>query len=169
MNKEIWKDIPGYEGLYQISNFGRVMALNFHYTGKPGLIQLKIGHDKSSGKITVFATLCKDGIVHMYSVHRLVALAFLPNPDNLPDVHHKDKNRLNNNVDNLMRVSKKEHAILDGKNKSFGLFDKDNNLIKVYYSTRDVVGDGFTRSIVMKCLHGKRNGLYKDHYFRYIE
>lgn len=168
--KEIWKDVPGYEGLYKVSNLGRVISLDFHNSCKPGLLQLKIGFDKSvtPPKLTAFVTLCKNGIPRMISVHRLVAMTFIPNPDNLPEVHHKDKNRLNNKADNLMWVSRKEHAILDGKCKAFGRFDKNNKLIKIYYSTREVVIDGFCRSTVMSRLHSGEDKLYKDSFWKYL-
>ena len=102
--EEIWKYIEGYEGLYEVSSYGRVRSLgqfvNHNYGGyayrkgrilKPGL--------GSRGYLSV--TLSKNGIQKNYSVHRLVAQAFIENPDNLPQVNHKDEDRTNNNVTNL--------------------------------------------------------------------
>lgn len=99
--QEIWKDIPNYEGIYQISNHGRIRSNNpgnkrFH--NKTDHI-LK-AHVSNTGYCQV--TLYKDGVKRRkYTVHKLVATMFIPNPDNLPCVNHKDENKLNNHVDNL--------------------------------------------------------------------
>lgn len=105
--EEIWKDIKGFEGLYQVSNLGRVKSLsrmifvsNPHFTGyrktkekilsnKPGIIKY------------VYVILRKDCKSFQVGVHRLVAEAFIPNPNNLPEVNHKDENPSNNQIDNL--------------------------------------------------------------------
>ena len=102
--EEIWKDIEGYEGLYEVSSYGRVRSLgqfvNHNYGGdayrkgrilKPGL----------GSKKYLSVTLSKNGIQKQYSVHRLVAQAFIPNINNLPIINHKDEDRTNNSVDNL--------------------------------------------------------------------
>ena len=87
--KEIWKDIKGYEGLYQVSNFGRVKS------------STKILANRLSKRGYYIVTLYKNAKGVTKTVHRLVAQAFIPNPDNLPQVNHKDENKLNNRVDNL--------------------------------------------------------------------
>lgn len=92
---EIWKDIPGHEGKYQVSNLGRVRSLNYNRTGKIKL--LKQGN-VNGYKVVI---LYKDGKKKTYLVHRLVAIAFLLNPNNLPIINHKDENPSNNNVNNL--------------------------------------------------------------------
>ena len=86
----VWKDIPGYEGLYLASNNGDI------YSVKRGII-LK---QRNKGKYKR-VNLCKDGVVNTHSVHRLVAMAHIPNPHNLPMINHKDENPANNCVDNL--------------------------------------------------------------------
>lgn len=99
---EIWKDIEGFEGLYQISTLGRVKSLpKYTYSkGYPQLRKEKILKPGYTGKNRCYATVrLNDG--KGYKVHRLVAQAFIPNPDNLPQVNHKDENPFNNNVDNL--------------------------------------------------------------------
>ena len=101
-NKEIWRDIVGFEGLYQISNFGRVKSLpKFTYSrGYPQLRKEKILKPGYTGKNRCYATvILNDG--KGYKVHRLVAQAFIPNPDNLPQVNHIDENPFNNHADNL--------------------------------------------------------------------
>lgn len=92
---EKWKDIEGYEGKYQISNKGRVKALNFRRTTKEKIISGR------NNKGYQAVELWKFGKRKSYLVHRLVALSFVPNPDNLPQINHKDENKLNNNADNL--------------------------------------------------------------------
>ena len=93
--KEVWRDIPNYEGLYQISNYGRVQSFERNGT-KGGILKsakTKLGYMR--------VNLCKNNLHKSFSVHRLVALVFIPNPDNLPCVNHKDENKENNHVENL--------------------------------------------------------------------
>lgn len=94
MEVEEWKDIKGYEGLYQVSNLGRVRSIGY---GKERILSSSnICH---YGYIKV--NLYKEGKKNTFKVHRLVAQAFIPNPNNLPEVNHKDENKLNNHVSNL--------------------------------------------------------------------
>ena len=94
MNEE-WRDIEGYEGLYQVSNLSRVRSLNYNKTG-----QIKeLSYAKRRGYLGV--TLYKNGKPKTFTVHRLVARMFIPNPNNYPQVNHKDENKINNNVSNL--------------------------------------------------------------------
>ena len=90
---EIWKDIPDYKGLYQVSNLGRIKSL---YFGKERI--LKTHKDKYGYLISHLHNNSK-GKTHF--VHRLVALAFIPNPENYPMINHKDESRDNNCVENL--------------------------------------------------------------------
>ena len=111
---EIWAWISGYEGLYQISNFGRVKSFpkrNFH-----GTIILKPVIQKG-GYLQVL--LCKGGNERYFRVHRLVAQAFIPNPNNLPEVNHKFGNKFDNYVENLEWSTKSaniQHAFEMGLN-----------------------------------------------------
>jgi hypothetical protein len=91
-NKEIWKDCKGYEGKYQVSSMGRVWSIKRQSV-------LKGSADKD-GYIRVQLT-AKNGKTKTEKVHRLVAIAFLDNPDNLPQVNHKDENKQNNCITNL--------------------------------------------------------------------
>lgn len=91
MEKEVWKDIKHYEGLYKISNYGRVWSVHKQ--------DFKAPHTKDNGYM--FVQLYKNGKMRNEHVHRLVALTFIPNPHNLPQVNHKDEDKSNNCVDNL--------------------------------------------------------------------
>ena len=94
--KRVWKDIPGYEGLYQVSNTGKVRSLNYRRTGKKQILKQYINN---TGYKRV--ALRKNNKVKWYLVHRLVAQAFIPNPHNYPIINHKDENPANNAVWNL--------------------------------------------------------------------
>lgn len=94
--EEIWKDIINYEGLYQVSNLGNVKSMNY---GRTGEIKLLKQSTNKQGYKSVH--LFKNRKWKSYSVHRLVAMAFIPNPNNLPIINHKDENPSNNNINNL--------------------------------------------------------------------
>ena len=107
---EEWKSISGYEGLYEVSSYGRVKSLEISYIRKNGKMDHKpeiILRPKNNG--TGYFTVClyKNKTHKYYLIHRLVAQAFLPNPDNLSDVNHKDEDKSNNRVDNLEWCSHK--------------------------------------------------------------
>lgn len=93
---EIWKDIEGFEGRYQISNLGNVMSLNYMSRGYAALLTPKI-----NVKGYMWVALWQHKKCKPMLVHRLVASAFIENPNNYPIVNHKDENPLNNNVSNL--------------------------------------------------------------------
>ena len=89
---EEWRDIKGYEGKYQVSNLGRVRS--FHGKGK-----LLKGTPDKDGYLRI--ALCKNGMRKYFGIHQLVALVFIPNPNNLPCVNHKDEDKTDNKVENL--------------------------------------------------------------------
>lgn len=110
---EVWKDVVGFEGLYQISNLGRVKALAIEKKYRHGFFvvpeKLKtIVLCKSNGYPCV--SLRKDKKNYLKYIHRLVAEAFIPNPDNKPCIDHIDTNILNFNISNLRWVSYQENA-----------------------------------------------------------
>lgn len=97
---EIWRDIEGYENLYQVSNFGRVKSLGNGKSHNYNLCKERIlKNDIKHGYQRV--SLCKNGKCKHFFVHRLVAFAFIPNTNNYPIINHKDEIKTNNFVDNL--------------------------------------------------------------------
>ena len=122
---EIWKDVVGYEGLYQVSNKGRVKSLH---------IQEKVLCNLDSGYYNTI-NLFKDGKGKHYYVHRLVAQAFIPNPNNYPQINHKDENHYNNNVENLEWCTSKYNCNYGTRNIRFseklkGRHDNDDTRLK---------------------------------------
>lgn len=110
--REIWKDIEGFEGLYQVSNLGNVKSLCWNHTRRSKLLN-PYSHGGGYKRVHLF----KDHQHYKVFVHRLVAEAFLPNPENKPVVNHKDGNKSNNHVKNLEWATIKEnthHAIKHG-------------------------------------------------------
>lgn len=93
---QVWKAVAGYEGLYQVSNDGHVKSLSNGKGKKEKVLRQSISAEHYPS-----VALSKNGSLSRYSVHRLVAMAFLSNPNKLPEVNHKDENPYNNRVDNL--------------------------------------------------------------------
>ena len=124
--KEIWKDIKGYEGYYQISNFGKVKSVERIVEHKPYNLTVKesIRKLKLDTKGYYYLMLSKNGIIKNTKVHQLVANAFIPNPLNKPCVNHIDGNKLNNNVNNLEWVTYKENS---QHARRTGLFSEESN------------------------------------------
>lgn len=110
--EEIWKDIKGYEGLYQISNLGRVKSLNYKRTGIEEILKSK---KMRNGYLRI--TLNKNGKYKTFAVHRLVAEAFINNPNNLPEVNHKDEDKQNNCVWNLEYCDRRYNVNYGTRNK----------------------------------------------------
>lgn len=94
--QEIWKDIDGYEGLYQVSNLGNVKSLNYRKQNYSKNLTPKVNN---CGRLWV--ELRKNGSRKQILIHRLVAIAFIPNENNFPQINHKDENTMNNVVENL--------------------------------------------------------------------
>lgn len=111
--REIWKDIPDYEGLYQVSNLGRVKSLERyvkHLSGSMKLLKERIlVIIKNGGYYRV--TLSKNNIKKAKTIHRLIGESFIPNPNNLPFINHIDGNKLNNSVENLEWCTSQENCI----------------------------------------------------------
>ena len=181
MTTEIWKDIKGYEDRYQVSNLGRVKSLPHERTTPTGgayLTKPRILKPSSNGKGYMRLTLRKDNKEVSKYVHRLVAEAFIPNLDNLPEVNHKDEVKNNNKVNNLewctpkynnnygtlpkrisKRSSKKVYVIYpDGK--------------EVLYNSLKEAGEaiGGLGTKISACIRGRdRMKTYKGCTFRYYD
>ena len=100
MQVEVWKPIPNYESLYEVSNLGRVRSL-WYINRNTRYKKTRIMKQNNNGKGYLKVPLHKNGEKKECLIHRLVAEAFIPNPKNLPQVNHIDENKLNNNVENL--------------------------------------------------------------------
>lgn len=119
--EEEWKDVPGYEGLYQVSSLGNVKSLDTYLIDKNGKKYLKRGralkltkwiYKRSCPKHPGFTVmLYRNKAPKRFTVHRLVAITFIPNPENKPQVNHKDGDRTNNRVDNLEWVTQSENML----------------------------------------------------------
>ena len=104
--EEIWKDIKGYEGKYQVSNLGRVKSLNYRGNTNKEVIMANTQNKNGYFKIG----LSKNNKKKNYTIHKLVAEAFIPNPNNLKEINHKDEDKSNNKVDNLEWCNHKENC-----------------------------------------------------------
>ena len=146
--KEIWKDIINYEGLYQVSNKGRIKSLNYKNTQ-----QIKILKQYKSTTGYLRTCLCKNGIVKFFSIHRLVAQAFIDNRNDLLEVNHIDGDKQNNNINNLEWCTRSEnniHAIKNNLRKSKRGKDNPNSkiiyqkdmqtgqILNIFYGTGDI-------------------------------
>lgn len=126
---ETWRDIPGYEGRYRVSSIGNIMSVGHITIDKRGVPRrlpdkiLSIAYGKNDRYGYGHVSLCNT----RFWVHRAVALAFLPNPDNLPQVNHKDGNKKNNRIENLEWCSARDnllHAFKTGLHPNEA-FEKD--------------------------------------------
>lgn len=102
VDAEIWKEIAGYEGLYEVSSLGKVRTVDRYFINKRGYKEHVIPSElKHQNKVYPFVGLWKSGKMKTRSVHRLVAIAFIPNPENKRCVNHKDGNKYNFSLSNL--------------------------------------------------------------------
>lgn len=92
-NKEVWRPAKGFGGIYEVSNYGRVLSRNLYHRKEPVILKTWLGN-----KGYLRTTLRKNGVIVHKQVATLVAEAFIPNPNNLPQVNHKDENKTNNFV-----------------------------------------------------------------------
>ena len=170
---EIWKDIPGYEGFYQASNLGRIKSLLFYNNRyKKYIKREKILKTTTQKTGYLMLTLCKDKKKSNLLVHRIIAKTFLSNPNNYPQVNHKDGNKKNNCVDNLEWCTSKQnnkHAFDTGLNKynhafdnyhftkKVGQYDLNDNFIKEFDSiTKASVETNTLVQSICKVCKGKR-------------
>ena len=172
ITKEIWKDIQGYEGVYQISNLGEIKSLermivtNDNITKK---IKEKILKPclRKNGYYGI--VLKKDDKSKYYAIHRLVAQHFIPNPNNLPQVNHKDENKINNCVENLEWCTSQyninygthnERQAL-AKSKTVYQYSLEKELLNIWKSTHDVKYKlGYGQGNIASFCRGERKTAY---------
>ena len=140
---EEWKSIPGYEGLYEVSSYGRIKSLERYRFNNGGIQLLKERIMKPlnyNGYKKV--VLLKNGSKKIEYIHRLVAKLFIPNPDNLPCVNHKDEDKSNNRVDNLEWCTVKYNSNYKGvlkrrsqRMKENGIYEKNSLKRRKYPDT----------------------------------
>ena len=168
-NEEEWRDVVGYEGLYQVSELGNIRSLPrlaMRSNGKPLTINGKILSPGTDPKGYLRACLGKHNTM---KVHRLVAAAFIPNPLNLPEVNHIDGNKQNNSIENLEWVSHADnvkHAVSIGKysTRNSKISYDDVRAIKAeYVRSSQAHGTsalakkyGVTSPYIWRIIHGKK-------------
>lgn len=150
--EEIWKDIEEYEGLYQVSNQGRVKSLKY---GKERILKPAPNSDGY-----LFVVLCKDGKTKTYFVHRLVAMAFIPNPEGLPCINHKSCIRTENNVNNIEwcdhSYNNSYGARVEKYSKPVIQMSLNNEVLTIWPSASEASKkSGFNTSAICRCCQGK--------------
>ena len=176
---EIWKDVKDYEGYYQVSNLGRVKSLS----RKKGSVDkgFYISKEIIRKQIKDMAgyprvELSKENNKKLWAVHRLVAIAFIPNPLNLPFVNHKDETRDNNNVNNLEWCTCEYNNNYGNRNKKQSLtkgkrvyqYTLEMKLVKKWISIAECGRNDFCHSSVRDCCRGKtKTNIYKGYIWSY--
>lgn len=159
---EQWKPIEGYPN-YEVSNLGRIKSLNYNHTNTEKLLK-----PQKDGCGYLFVSLCKDGKIKLSFVHRLVAQAFIENPNNLPQVNHKSEVKTENFVENLEWCNRKHNCNFGKRNEKIaekltnGITSKkvyqytpQGELIKIWGSTAECGRNGFNYSNIASCCRGK--------------
>jgi len=166
--EEVWKDIPGYEGVYQVSNQGNVRSLDREVKCKnsvrfyKGRMLSQCKDDKGYYRVL----LAVAGEHKSCQIHRLVASAFIPNPNNLPEVNHKDENPSNNSIENLEWCSKVYNlAYGTGRSRSIQShrkkilqFDMNDKLVAEFEGVNvaaKAIGKPKDATAITKCCNGK--------------
>ena len=172
---EQWKPVEGFEGLYAVSNLGRVKSLGNDKSRKEKILK----PHKVNGYLRV--TLCKDWKRKFFLVHRLVAEAFLPNPEGLEQVNHIDENKTNNVVSNLEFCDCKYNNNYGTRNKRVASalsksveaskYPDFREICLTFVSTREAGRNGYKFQAVSTCCRGcystHRGNFYKGLYWRY--
>lgn len=167
---EIWKEIANFEGIYEVSSCGQVRRI--HKDSRVQKYKILIPTIlRGYRKVTLF----KNGVGHKFQVHRLVATAFIPNPNNLPQVNHKDEDPSNNNVENLewctasynvnygtcieRQVSKRSKKVIQ--------YDLEGNFIAEYPSTNSASRElNIQQSSIVNCCNG---GYWRDKHTKFVK
>ena len=141
------RDVKRYEGIYGVTSCGKVWS----YKRQKFLTPFY----NTKGYLKV--DLCKNGKVKRFFVHRLVAEAYIPNPDNLPQVDHIDNDKNHNYINNLQWLTNRDNC-RKSKNKPILQFDLNNNFIREWECTADVGKE--VRHNIRHCLKGKQKTAY---------
>lgn len=164
--EEIWKDIEGYEGCYQISTMGRIKSIDRYVPRKNGKLQhvygrIMIPFDNGRGYKQVY--LSKNGISKVHYVHRLVAVHFIENPNNFLEINHKDEDKANNCVDNLEWCTHKYNVNYGTasirtaikQSKKVYQYDMEGNLLEIFPSCISVQRKlGYKQGTISSCCLG---------------
>jgi hypothetical protein len=188
--KECWLPIKGYEGLYEISNFGEIRSLDritpqlncFGSISKRIYKGTILSIRKPKGKYP-YVLLSKNGKRKTYKIHRLVAQHFIDNPENKPEVNHVDDDKENSNASNLEWVTSsenKQHAVLNGLmvnprgenaynyRGNVSVFDKNGTRIDILKGHADILSKGYTSCGVSAVLTGRQK-THRGFYFKLEE
>ena len=180
---ETWRDIEGYEGLYQVSDFGDVRRLAGN-----GCKKTRVLKPAKYGCGYLYVNFCKNNKVKKHKIHRLVATAFIPNLYNLPEVNHIDEDKTNNRVDNLEWCTSKQNCnhgtrneriadalrgmkcpyVTEAKSKKVLQLTLDGKIVREWSSTKECGRNGFDQGAVSKCCNGKRK-MHKGYRWMYAE
>lgn len=170
---EIWKDIEGYEGLYQVSTHGRVRSLG---NGKYNNSKVRLLKPSINTWGYLQVCLCKNGKTKKYLVHRLVAEAFLPNWFDDPQVNHIDEDKTNNHIDNLewcdckynINYGTHNERMTESKSKPILQLTKTGKLIREWTSIREAGRNNFNPGHIVSCCNGKLKH-HKGYIWKYKE
>lgn len=176
--QEFWKDIRGYEGLYQVSNYGRVRSLERIIVRSNGRKQiwkeriLKPCVVKDGYLQVLFSN---DGKKENKRVHQLVADAFLPNPNNNTVVHHKNHNPQDNRVENLIWMSDRNHKGMHIKERCSKRVDQihpiTGEVLRQWESSMECGRNGFNQGAISRCCRNcylkEGNNIYKGYIWKY--
>lgn len=170
MEKEIWADIKGYEGLYQVSTYGRVRSINYRHSGCTKFLK------QIKNKFGYFRVmLYKDGVKRrLFYVHCLVAEAFIPNWFDDCDVNHRDEDKTNNHISNLEYCDRKYNVNYGTRNRRISTkltngkmskqvlqYTKDGDFVKEWSSVHEINRQkGYDCSHIFKCCSNKRKSAY---------
>jgi hypothetical protein len=171
MKSEIWKPIKDYEGLYEISSLGRVKSLPKDKKSKHGSIahlqERLLTPSNNHGYRSIVLT--NNGVHKTNNVHRLVAEAFIPNPNNYSDINHKDENKANNSVSNLewcTRVYNMNYGTCQNRKaisngKPINQYSIDGVYIRSYLSIKDAATkNNYQSSPILNCCVGRSKSSY---------